>query len=60
MTIQEKKTELTNLIEELVNQYNKNIEVQNNLKTQIIELQGALKVLNELEDVNQDTNSEAP
>ncbi len=59
MTIQEKKTELTNLIEELVNQYNKNIEVQNNLKTQIIELQGALKVLNELEDVNQDTNSEA-
>ena len=59
MTIQEKKTELTNLIEELVNQYNKNIEVQNNLKTQIIELQGALKVLNELEDVNQETNSEA-
>ena len=59
MTIQEKKTELTNLIEELVNQYNKNIEVQNNLKTLIIELQGALKVLNELEDVNQDTNSEA-
>ena len=59
MTIQEKKTELTNLIEELVNQYNKNIEVQNNLKTQIIELQGALKVLNELEDVKQDTNSEA-
>ena len=59
MTIQEKKTELTNLIEELVNQYNKNIEVQNNLKTQIIELQGALKVLNELEDVDQDTDSEA-
>ena len=59
MTIQEKKTELTNLIEELVNQYNKNIEVQNSLKTQIIELQGALKVLNELEDVDQDTNSEA-
>ena len=59
MTIQEMKTELTNLIEELVNQYNKNIEVQNNLKTQIIELQGALKVLYELEDVNQDTNSEA-
>ena len=58
MTIQEKKTELTNLIEELVNQYNKNIEVQNNLKTQIIELQGALKVLNELEDVDQDTDSE--
>ena len=58
MTIQEKKTELTNLTEELVNQYNKNIEVQNNLKTQIIELQGALKVLNELEDVDQDTDSE--
>ena len=59
MTIQEKKTELKNLIEELVNQYNKNIEVQNELKTQIIELQGALKVLNELKDVDQDTDSEA-
>ena len=59
MTIQEKKTELTTYIEELVSQYNKNIEIQNKLKTQIIQLQGALKVLDELEDVDQDTDSEA-
>ena len=60
--ITDKKAEIQPLIEQLVEQYNKNIETQAQIKERIIELQGAIKVLNELEqeNVDTDTDSEAP
>ena len=60
--ITDKKAEIQPLIEQLVEQYNKNIETQAQIKERIIELQGAIKVLNELEqeNVDTDTDSETP
>ena len=52
MTTQEKIEEVKSRLTQLVNLYNKNTESQTALLKEITELQGGLKVLTELEDVN--------
>ena len=61
MTIKHKKEEMVDLLKQIVEQYNKNATIQTQLKEKISEVQGAIKVLNELEpeeDVDTDTDSE--
>ena len=48
-TIQVKKEQLQAELQILVDQYNETINVQNQRKQRFLELQGALKTLNELE-----------
>ena len=58
MTTQEKIEEVKDRLTQLVNIYNKNAESQTELLKEITELQGGLKVLTELEDVNTSTHTE--
>ena len=58
MTTQEKIEEVKGRLTQLVNIYNKNAESQTELLKEITELQGGLKVLTELEDVNTSTHTE--
>ncbi len=48
-TIQVKKEELQAELQILVDQYNETVTKQNQRKQRFVELQGALKTLNELE-----------
>ena len=56
-TIQEKQTTLKTQLETVVNQYNELGETRQKLLQKASELNGALKVLNEL-DVDQPTDTE--
>ena len=48
-TIQNKKEELQAELQSLVDVYNETLNLQNQRKQRFLELQGALKTLNELE-----------
>jgi hypothetical protein len=49
MTIQEKITQTEEQLQQVVTEYNQLTEVRNQKQQQFIELQGALKVLKELD-----------
>ena len=50
MTTQEKIKEVQGKLNQLVNLYNKNAENQNGLLKEITQLEGGLKILNELKE----------
>ena len=61
VSIQQKKEEMTDLLKQIIDQYNENVNIQNQLREQINEVQGAIKVLKELEQIengDQNTNTE--
>ena len=58
-TIQNKKEELQAELQTLVDVYNETLNLQNQRKQRFVELQGALKTLNEL-DANPNTEGTEP
>ena len=61
VSIQQKKEEMTDLLKQIIEQYNENVKIQTQLREQINEVQGAIKVLKELEQIengDQNTNTE--
>ena len=61
VSIQQKKEEMTDLLKQIIDQYNENVKIQTQLREQINEVQGAIKVLKELEQIengDQNTNTE--
>ena len=55
MTIQEKITQIQEQLQQVVTEYNQLLEAKNQKQQQFVELQGALKVLQELDG---DTDTE--
>ena len=55
MTIQEKITQIQEQLQQVVTEYNQLLEAKNQKQLKIVELQGALKVLQELDG---DTDTE--
>ena len=55
MTIQEKITQIQEQLQQVANEHNQILEAKNQKQQQFIELQGALKALNELDG---DTDTE--
>ena len=58
MTIQEKITQIEEQLQQVVTEHNQLLEAKNQKQQQFVELQGALKVLQEL-DGDTDTQGEA-
>jgi len=58
MTIQEKITQIEEQLQQVVSEHNQLLEAKNQKQQQFVELQGALKVLKEL-DGDTDTQGDA-